>query len=138
MIRLLFCCFVITLWFKSISKVLLLITSNVSRSVSTDGADSMLPAEHWPCCLFNWLFDDSFPSSFLFGCISQCYLCFSLCSLFFLFFFLWLLRFCVFSPLNHSTFYSDSSLDLHSVDLQSCSQDLSNFSINSFKWCSAT
>ena len=57
---------------------------------------------------------------------------------FFFSFFLWLLRFCVFSPLNHSTFYSDSSLDLHSVDLQSCSQDLSNFSINSFKWCSAT
>ena len=37
--------FVITLWLKSISRMLLLLASNVSRSMSSDGADSILLAE---------------------------------------------------------------------------------------------
>ena len=97
MIRFLICCWAV--FYKLLSeylwKLLLLIASTVSISVSSDGADSMSLMKHWSCCIFNWSFDVSFSFSFLFVCS---FLGFSVYHfmfivffgfLLFLFFFLW-------------------------------------------------
>ena len=74
--------FVIKLLSKSLSKLFLLIASNVLTSASLDGADSILLVGHWFCCLFNCSFDVSFSFCFLFGNSFQGFLSFILFSLF--------------------------------------------------------
>ena len=134
--------FVITLFSKSLSKLLLLIASNVSTSVSSDGADSISFVERWSCWLFNWSLDVSFSFSFLFSWSFQGFLLSFILYLLFLscgrFCGLW----CDFSTiqfsLNHSTFFPNSSLALGYVDLHSSSQCSNNFSVSSLEWCSGT
>ena len=64
--------------------------------------------QYWSCCLFNWLFDISLSSTFLFVCFFQGFLFLILCSSLLscdIFGGFWFAISAVHFSLNHSTFY---------------------------------
>ena len=121
---------VVKLFSKSLSKLFLLIAFNVLTSVLSDGADSVLFAEH---CLIVFSIDRlafHFHSASFFVVLFR-----DFCVSFYVHCFFHVRDFVV---LNHSTFFSNSSFSLTSVDLHSFSHCHNTSSISSWEWCSLT